>query len=1639
MKFTGVLLAGAIIIFSWVKPVKLFSQPPNSSCVTATAITLPPSGSICVNGTNAGSVNNGTYNACDVLPGGNQVWYTYVTTGSQNTITVTPPGGAGSAQQVVVTITDQGCGSGTYIQCNASPTSNGTATVSWSFPLGTQVLIQVTTNGSDGNFQLCITSVNPPASPGEACNTATLLCDKSTFTVSSTASFTPSGAIPPCFFFAGQADLWYKFTVGQSGTLEFEGTPLGAAEFDWALFDITMGCPGSIVACNYNYTTNAGLSFGIGPSSCITCPTSGATALACYEHCPTINVTAGNTYALMVDNYSANGTGFTLSWGGTFLMAPTADFTTAPSTNCGSLNACFTNTSVTATAWNWDFANGNTSTVQNPACQNYTVPGIYMVSLVVTSASGCNDVASGTVTVAPLPVLATSQIDINCNGQCTGQATVTATVGAPPYTYAWSGGGVSSTKTNLCAGAYTVTVTSSQGCSAVATGTITQPATAVSASISSTNESCPTSCDGSATITASGGTPSYTYAWSTGCTSSSCNSLCDGNYTVTVTDSKGCTATQTVAVSQPAAMTLGTTSVNANCGQNDGSVTVNASGGSPGFSYIWTGGGTTSTVTGLYPGTYFVTVTDNKGCTATSLANVNNIGGGTASASTTGNASCSGYCDGAALVNMAGGTPPFNYLWSNGETNSSATILCAGTYTVTVTDSKGCTAISSGTITQPSGMTLTPSSVSSNCGQSDGIVAVSVAGGSPSYAYSWSGGGIDSSDTALTAGTYTVTVTDNKGCIMTSSAVITDIPGGTASTSILTNTSCPGSCDGSAQANMTGGTSPFTYLWSTSSDSIIATGLCASTYTVTVTDGVGCTSVSAATPTEPAPMLLSFSFTQPACTDSNGSITAIVSGGTPSYTYTWFPSGPDNPVLSNIPTGTYGVIVTDANNCSVYDSLFLNSTGSMTASVTAFTSVTCYGDSNGTATVTATGTPPYTYLWVPTGQTGQTATGLPAGVYFVIVTDGSGCSTTATVNITQPPLLYALAISTDALCFGSNDGIINLTVYDGTPGYSFLWNNLSTIEDLVASAGAYSVTITDSKGCTFTYSDNIGEPSDIVLTTVASPATCGNADGSVAVSATGGTGSYTYIWFPGGATTDIVNSVTAGLYTVTVTDANGCTKTDGAIVNNLGGPAVSVASLNNVTCYGYSDGTITVTVTGGTPPLTYLWSTSPPQGTPTANGLSAGTYTITVTDSAGCIALTDAVINEPSAVAASTYGSATICNGQPVTIGVNAAGGTIPYTYLWDNSIPDVPSTSVTPTATTTYNVTVTDANGCSAPPQSVTVYFPPPLSVSVSGNTLICEGDPAVLTASGGGGNQGPYTFTWSTGDINNPVTVYPVTTTTYYVTVSDNCGSQQATAQISVVVTPTLLLNPPSVQGCAGSSFTLSASGALTYWWSTIDDPTNTTGVGQTIIVSPATTTYYIVHGNDGTCEGVDTVTVTIIPPPDADFSLNPDSTTLLYPTISFADASTNDVTQWLWDFGDGNEDTLQYTSNTYTDTGTYYITLSVINSAGCPDAITKSLRINPEFMLFMPSSFTPNKDGRNDLFLPVWIGVNPNSYRFTIFDRWGDHIWETTDPDQGWDGRANKGGKMAQQDVYVWIIEVRDLNKKIHYYVGSVTVVK
>ncbi|WP_430403139.1 FG-GAP-like repeat-containing protein [Fluviicola sp.] len=1106
-----------------------------------------------------------------------------------------------------------------------------------------------------------------------------------------------------------------------------------------------------------------------------------------------IVVNSAGSYFVHLDNgscSSANSTAVSVSMAST----PTTPTITAggPTTFCTGGSVTLTASAGTTYLW---------STGATTASINVTTAGSYTVQ--VTNASGCISAASAptTVIVNTLPATPT----ITAGGPTTfcagGSVTLTASAGT---TYLWSPGGATTSSISVTtSGSYTVQVTNAAGCLSAASSPTVVTVNAVPATPTITAGGPTTFCaGGSVTLTASAGT---TYLWSPGgATTSSISATTSGSYTVQVTNAAGCLS----AASSPTVVTVNavpaTPTITAGgpttfCA--GGSVTLTASAGT---TYLWSpGGATTASISATTSGSYTVQVTNAAGClSAASSPTVVTVNATPATPTITAGGPTTFCAGGSVTLTASAGT---TYLWSpGGATTSSISATTSGSYTVQVTNAAGCLSVaSSPTVVTvnavPATPTITAGGPTTFC--AGGSVTLTASAGTT---YLWSpGGATTASISATTSGSYTVQVTNAAGCLSPASAPTVVTVNAAPTTPTITaggpTTFCSG---GSVTLTASAGT---TYLWSTGATTASISPTTSGSYSVQVTNAAGCLS-AASTPTTvtvtttPATPTITPGGATSIC--AGGSVTLTASAGT---TYLWS-TGATTASINVTTAGSYTVQVTNAGGClsasSTATTVTVNPLPSAPTITAGGPTTFCAGGS-----VTLTSSAGTTYLW-STGATTASISPTTSGSYTVQVTNASGClspasaPTSVTVN-TAPSAPTITAGGPTTFCAG---GSVTLTASAGT---TYLWSTGATTASILATtAGSYTVQVTNAAGCLSAAS----APTTVTVnaTPAAPTITAGGpttfcAGGSVTLTSSAGT---SYLWSTG-ATTASINVTTAGSYTVQVT-TGGCTSPISSpttiTINAIPATPTITASGSTTFCAG---GSVTLTSSAGT---TYLWSTG--ATTASISPTTSGSYTVQVTNPAGCLSLTSSptavTVNAlPAAPTITPSGSTSICASGSVTL--TASPG---VSYLWSTG---ATTASINVSTAGSYTVQITDANGCTSPMSAATNVTVNPIpsvpTITAGGSTTFCSGGSVILTSSASSNNL------WSTGETTQSITV--TTSGSYTVEqIVSGCTSGNSTAT-SVTVNPnpsvpTITAGGPTTF-CAGGSVVLTSSAAAGNVWST------------------------------------------------------------------------------------------------------------------------------------------------------------------------------------------------------------------------------
>ena len=962
----------------------------------------------------------------------------------------------------------------------------------------------------------------------------------------------------------------------------------------------------------------------------------------------------------------------------------------------------------------------------------------------------------------------------------------------------------------------------------------------------------------------------------------------------------------------------------------------------------------------------------------------------------------------------------------------------AGAYTLEITDVNGCSSFINATLTEPDTLQAASTFVSdATCGgECDGSANVNIIGGTLPYSYQWfNGAGLpmpgatQDSIANQCAGSYSVMVTDANGCTLGPIAVTINEPSVITATFNVTDANC-GVNDGAAEVFPTGGTGPYTFLWTDAMNGALIPGnaalqpnLGAGIYSVTITDAVGCDVVIVVTVSNiNAPNIAIDAITDVSCFgECDGAVDVTVTAGAPPYTYLWQQGPFTTEDLVNVCPGTYILQVTDAMGCIRFDSATVSEPVQITASVSTVESG-C-GVCNGSATITPlTGVAPFTFVW-SNGGSNATENNLCAGSYSVDVTDATGCTETVTVIInsaTGPT--GETVVATPASCFGACDGTVDVTPIGGLAPYTFSWtHDGSTSSSLTGlCAGLYFVEITDANGCVRIGQALIDQPTEITDSTLIVPPTCGMSDGSISLNVLGGTPPYTLNWnapLSGGSFNQ--TNVASGVYTVDVTDAVNCTQTLTITVPSVTSPVI-VLDVTDASCYDVCDGSITATPTGSGPftfDLLDAFGVSTGNTTGMTTGLCPGDYIYQVTDVNGCVGFANATINNPDSISFNLpvtfdVSCGDVCDGVATVI---PNGGTLPYTFSWS------PSNATEGTALNlcvgTQIATVTDANGCVAT-QEVVIGAPTPITItidSIQGATCITATDGSIsITPAGGTGSLSP-TWTGPNGFLANTEDIDNLAPGDYIITLSDAQGCDYMDT-ITVDPLSSLMADAgPDTIVCALDTFFLFGAGGTTYEW--FDTAGVSLSQNDSLLITPTVgTTTYILQATDGQCTDFDTVVVTVNPLPDVDAG---QSGSFLESTVIQlgGDPTGPAGATFSWSPTLNLDDSTAANPNLTVETIEIY-TVFVTSPDGCVNSDTVSIRPLPDIVF--PSGFTPNGDGVNDTWQIDLISEYPDA-TVEIFNRWGQSLFFSTGYQTPWDGTYE--GKAMPVGTYYYTINLND----------------
>ena len=691
--------------------------------------------------------------------------------------------------------------------------------------------------------------------------------------------------------------------------------------------------------------------------------------------------------------------------------------------------------------------------------------------------------------------------DVLCHGDSSGIASISITEGTAPYTYSWSNGNTSPSDSSLAAGIYNVVVTDANGLTDFLTFTINEP-TPLSYTATSSNTICNGICDGMASVTVSGGSPGYAVDWYVEGTlfaagTTTITGLCPDSYVFVITDTNGCTVSDTIQIEQPAPIVINATGSDALCnGTCTGEASINISGGAAPYNISWSNGiNNVTALAELCAGAYYVTVTDSNGCSATDSVVINEPSPITVTIQTT-DALCFNSCSGEAVATIAGGTAPYTINWSLGISNVNALAeLCVGTYTVTVTDTYGCSITETFVINEPTELTATLQTTDATCpgNLADGTATATVLGGTTPYTYSWNNGTIGTDSLSnLVPGYYEITVTDTNGCsIVVGDSVMGTCCNVTNAGQIGYDQSNCGAFDPSpitSIAPASGGVGTIIYIW-LCSDTLVANttgnpywqvipGANSSTFdpgvltqskhyircarTSTCTAYVGESNVVSMLVFD-SPVITSTASDVSCYGSCDGTAAVGISGGTAPFNVSWSNGISGVNALAELCAGTYYVTVTDTNGCSVSDSVQIGEPDPITGALNAF-DPTNASSCNGYIEISnlVGGTAPFTYLW-SNGATTQDIYNLCYGSYTVVITDANGCTASGTMTLGGIGSNLPTYSGAFALEYNENPEVHDLTSMHVYPNPV---SETATVSLLTKRTGHYSVSVQSMTGAT---------------------------------------------------------------------------------------------------------------------------------------------------------------------------------------------------------------------------------------------------------------------------------------------------------------------------------------------------------------------------------------------------------------------------------------------------------------------------------------------------------------------------------------------------------------------------------------------
>jgi gliding motility-associated-like protein len=984
------------------------------------------------------------------------------------------------------------------------------------------------------------------------------------------------------------------------------------------------------------------------------------------------------------------------------------------------------------------------------------------------------------------------------------------------------------------------------------------------------------------------------------------------------------------------------------------------------------------------PGAYTVTLILEKGTACADTATfVVDVMDAVAFNLNVDSVSCNGLTDGAAAVNA--NDPNYNYLWSTQQIGNSIFSLAPANYWVEATNDLGCVDTQFFTVEEPLPLTVQFNEAQPLCnGDANGAIEAVATGGTAPYNYFWTAQNFNGNPlTNISAGSYTVQVTDANGCLIVGQDGIGQPAALNAWPSNVVDVSCNGLNDGAVTVMAIGGTPGYLIDWLTlQNDAFTMNNLAAGTYIAEVTDANGCLDIINVTIEEPDTFFVDIVvINEETCTDANGQAFADVTNGIGAIQYQWTPGGQTTALATGLSAGPLQVTVTDENGCTDQANAIMVDNPTGVASIGNITPVSCLNGADGSVEILMNGgTAPFVYNWsCPCPTDTNSLYTLSSGNYYVNVVDNNGCSDSIAFVIDELPALTVDIISmVEPLCFGDANGTIEAAANGGTAPYNYAWNTnpvQNSAQAVGLTSGQYQVNVTDVNGCTTQIDTFLNQPDQLVVTAqVLGNIICfGDSAGVATANPVGGTGPYNYYWIQTTETTQTINNLPAGWYKVDVTDANGCTASDEVEIIEY-----DLVTADIIYPDPFCPGDLVdfyVSTNGLNNMYDYYWYVNN-QLESTSNTFSfvindTSEVSIALVNIGNCPTVADTVVVEPVFLmegVVSAFGTPdTICYGSSATIEAALTDTSYITAIYWnDQTLTGLGPHIVQPEVSTDYIVTVENMCGQQQDDTiTVDVFLAPRADIFGNGT----EGCDAVEVDFGYVYNPYDYAFVGATWNINfenydmtNPSVVYE--------------SSADVLAKL------------------------------------------------------------YLTFSNGCTFEYTDTVYVTVHQSPDADFYFNPDPAKVNEVT-EFVDISKGNTQGWEWYLDGQYISDEERPSHVFDETGEHLLTQIIFDENGCTDTMEHTIEVIGDYMVYVPNAFTPDGNGVNNSFKPIVTEIDPDGYEFMIFNRWGEMIFQTYIVDDAWDGTYMS--ENVKEGVYIWKVLVTDNVGLEHEFVGHVTLLR